>query len=60
MADKVGALEPGKLADLVLVNGSPTADIELLKEAKSVAHVMKDGVAHKNELPAERSAAART
>jgi imidazolonepropionase-like amidohydrolase len=49
LADKVGTLEPGKLADLVVV---------LLPDTKRIVCVMKDGVAHRNELPAGRGAPA--
>jgi imidazolonepropionase-like amidohydrolase len=58
MADKVGTLEPGKLADLVVVDGDPSADIGLLPDTKRIVCVMKDGVAHRNELPAGRGAPA--
>lgn len=39
-ADDLGTLEPGKLADLVLVSGDPLSDI---KDAANVEQVMKSG-----------------
>jgi len=44
----LGTLAVGKLADLVLVDGDPVADITA---AGRVALVVKDGVAHRDELP---------
>jgi len=54
--DKIGTLEPGKLADIVVVNGDPLADINLFKDAKNIALVMKDGAVFRSDLPAARGA----
>jgi len=35
-SDRLGTLEPGKLADIVLLNGSPLADIQALRRVESV------------------------
>ena len=43
--DKVGAIEPGKLADVVAVDGNPVDDITAMQR---VIFVMKDGVAYKD------------
>src|ERR1700736_2103659 len=45
--DKVGAIEPGKFADLVAVAGDPIADIS---ELERVRFVMKDGQVVRNDL----------
>jgi len=42
MADRIGTLEPGKLADMVIVNGDPLKDITLLQD-RSRLSVMKGG-----------------
>ena len=45
--DRVGAVEPGKFADLVGVAGDPVADIS---ELERVRFVMKDGQVVRNDL----------
>lgn len=44
--DRVGSLEPGKLADIVAVEGNPEQDITVLSR---VFFVMKDGVVYKGK-----------
>lgn len=44
--DRLGTLEPQKIADIVAVPGNPLEDIRLLRK---VTFVMKDGVVHKGE-----------
>ena len=44
MADKVGSIEKGKLADIIAVAGDPLMDIKVMQE---VRFVMKDGVVYK-------------
>jgi imidazolonepropionase-like amidohydrolase len=46
-SDRIGSVEPGKLADLVAVEGDPTTDITELERVK---FVMKGGHVFKNEL----------
>jgi imidazolonepropionase-like amidohydrolase len=46
ISDRLGTLEPGKLADIIAVPGDPTVDI---RQAERVFFVMKEGVTQKNE-----------
>lgn len=49
LADKIGALEPGKLADVVAVPGDP---LENIRQTEHVFFVMKEGVIYKHERAA--------
>jgi imidazolonepropionase-like amidohydrolase len=49
--DDVGAVEAGKIADLIAVQGDPIADITILQHVK---FVMKGGRIIKNDLAAAR------
>jgi adenine deaminase len=44
--DRLGSIEPGKLADLVVVRGNPLEDITT---ARNVEFVLKDGVVYHPE-----------
>jgi imidazolonepropionase-like amidohydrolase len=43
MSDKIGTIEAGKLADLLVVDGNPLEDITLLEERRRITHIMKGG-----------------
>jgi imidazolonepropionase-like amidohydrolase len=43
MQDKIGTLEPGKYADLIVVDGNPLENISILEDRKNITHVMKGG-----------------
>jgi imidazolonepropionase-like amidohydrolase len=47
LKDKTGALDAGKWADIIAVNGDPLKDIKTLQ---TVPFVMKSGVVYKNEI----------
>jgi imidazolonepropionase-like amidohydrolase len=46
-SDRIGTIEPGKLADIVAVAGDPLANIT---ELENVKFVMKEGIVYKNEI----------
>src|SRR2546426_6884758 len=48
VADQLGTLEPGKLADIVAVPGDP---IQNIRQTERVFFVMKEGVVYKREKP---------
>jgi len=48
--DKVGSLQPGKLADVVVVKKDPVDDIVSLARSENILMVMKDGKIFKNKL----------
>jgi imidazolonepropionase-like amidohydrolase len=50
---ELGSIEPGKIADIIVVNGNPLFDITALAH---VEVVVKDGVVQKGELPAGAAA----
>ncbi|MFZ2989246.1 MAG: hypothetical protein WA086_14750 [Ideonella sp.] len=48
---KLGVVEPGAHADLLLVDGDPLAQLELLADpARNLMVIVKDGVVAKNQL----------
>jgi len=46
VSDKLGSLEPGKLADIIAVDGDPIKDIHAMGQVK---FVMKEGVVYRND-----------
>jgi imidazolonepropionase-like amidohydrolase len=44
--DRVGAIEPGKWADIIAIDGDPLKDVKILQH---VPFVMKSGVVYKDE-----------
>ena len=49
---KLGVVEEGALADLLLVDGNPIEDIKLIEDpVKNFVLIMKDGQIYKNTLP---------
>ena len=44
---ELGVIKPGALADLLLVDGDPLADIAVLQDRHALRVIMKDGALHK-------------
>ena len=57
MGDELGLVKEGYLADLLLVDGDPLADLSLLVGPEALAMIMKDGRIYKD--PAEYARSAR-
>jgi imidazolonepropionase-like amidohydrolase len=47
IGNELGQVKAGYLADLLLVDGDPLADLALLEDAQRLTGIMKDGVFHK-------------
>ena len=56
MGDELGQIQEGYLADILLVDGNPLADVTILQDADNLIAIMKDGAFHKRPS-ADRAAA---
>ena len=45
--ERIGMLQPGYLADLLVVRGDPTSDVRILQNHANITVIMKDGVFYK-------------
>ena len=54
--DELGKVQPGYLADLILVDGDPLADITILQDHDRLHYIMKDGKFHKENAADEAPA----
>lgn len=43
LEDRIGTLEKGKLADIIVVDGNPLKDIKVLQDKNKIKIVMKEG-----------------
>ena len=43
MEEKIGSIEKGKLADIVICKKDPTKDVTILEDLKNITQVIKDG-----------------
>jgi imidazolonepropionase-like amidohydrolase len=54
---KLGVVEEGALADLLLVDGDPLSELALLEDyARNIVVIMKDGIVYKDATDSEREA----
>ena len=51
MGDRLGTIEVGKLADLLVVDGDPTVDITVLQDKDRLLGIMRGGELVKDALP---------
>lgn len=47
---KIGVLEEGSFADLLIVDGNPVEDLDILADRRNIRLIMKDAVVYKNTL----------
>ena len=59
MGEELGQVREGYLADLLLIDGDPLADITVLQDKARILAVMKDGEFHRAPPPRARSSAGR-
>jgi len=52
LGDELGLIAAGRLADLLVVDGNPVADIKLLQDRSRIEAIIKDGVFFKDALTA--------
>lgn len=53
LSDQIGTLEPGKLADIIAVDGDPSRDIRSLQPRENIKMVMKEGRVHLDRVSSE-------
>ena len=51
MADELGMIKEGYLADMLLVDGDPLRDVRILEDKNNLLAIMKDGKFHKQPEP---------
>ncbi len=52
---ELGQIKPGYLADMLLIDGDPVANIRILQDRERILAVMKDGSFHRSpDMQAER------
>ena len=50
--DDLGKVQPGYLADLILVDGNPLDDVTILQDHDKLHYIMKDGRLRTGDYPA--------
>lgn len=51
MSDKIGTVQPGKYADLIVVTGNPLKNLRVFQNTDNLAVIMKGGRLYKRTLP---------
>ncbi|MFQ5973964.1 MAG: amidohydrolase family protein, partial [Alphaproteobacteria bacterium] len=55
MPGEIGQIREGFLADLLLVDGNPVADVSILQDRNNLLAIMKDGAFHKRPAVAREA-----
>jgi imidazolonepropionase-like amidohydrolase len=50
MSDKIGTVEPGKYADLIVVTGNPLKNLRVFQNTDNLTVIMKGGRLYKRTL----------
>jgi imidazolonepropionase-like amidohydrolase len=50
MSDRIGTVEPGKYADLIVVLGNPLKNLRVFQSPENLKVIMKGGRAYKQTL----------
>jgi imidazolonepropionase-like amidohydrolase len=56
MADTLGLVKPGYIADLLVVAGDPVKDIRLLQNKAALTHILQSGHFYKRPEAARNAA----
>ena len=54
LADQVGIIAPGKLADVLVIDGDPSKDVRILQDKRRILTVIKDGRVEEFDEETER------
>jgi imidazolonepropionase-like amidohydrolase len=54
MLEELGSLEPGKLADMIAVDGDPSRDVRALQDRERIKLVVKEGEIYVDKLSQDR------
>ena len=54
MSNELGQIKEGYLADMILVDGDPVANVRVLQDKARLLAIMKDGRFHKEPRMAEQ------
>ena len=54
MGDELGTVTPGKLADLLVIDGDPVADVNVLRDPDAFLAVLLGGRLVTDRLPSEQ------
>ena len=58
--ERIGKVKDGALADLLLIDGDPLADIRILQDKQRILAVMKDGEFYRSPDPARSARDSRS